>query len=61
MFGAPTAGLTPYWFANENFIGAAKPNVALGWEPAQPGLYLVRVVDDHGRADARELNVAGAP
>jgi penicillin-binding protein 1C len=52
---------TLYWFANENFIGAGKPNVALGWKPAQPGLYLVRVVDDHGRADARELNVTDAP
>jgi len=52
---------TLYWFANDNFIGVAKPNVALGWQPSEPGSYLIRVVDDHGRADSRELRVTVAP
>ena len=28
---------------------------------AQPGRYLVRVVDEHGRADSREVVVTAAP
>jgi penicillin-binding protein 1C len=50
-----------YWFVNDSFVGIGKPNVALAWRPSQPGRYLVRVVDEHGRADARELAVAAAP
>ncbi len=50
-----------YWFVNDSFVGVGKPNVALAWKPVQPGHYLVRVVDEHGRADARELVVAAAP
>jgi penicillin-binding protein 1C len=50
-----------YWFVNDSFVGIGKPNIALAWRPAQPGRYLVRVVDEHGRADARELAVAAAP
>jgi penicillin-binding protein 1C len=50
-----------YWFANDSFIGAGKPNVALSWKPPQPGRYIVRVVDDDGRADSREVTVSAAP
>lgn len=52
---------TLYWFVNDSFVGAGKPNFALAWKPAQPGSYIVRVIDDHGRADVRELAVAAAP
>lgn len=50
-----------YWFANDSFITAGRPGVALPWKPAQPGRYLLRVVDEHGRADSREVVVAAAP
>lgn len=46
-----------HWFANESYVGATKPGVALGWQPP-PGAFVLRVVDDHGRSDAREVKVA---
>ncbi len=45
-----------HWFANEAYLGAARSGVALGWQPG-PGAYVLRVVDDHGRADARDVRV----
>ncbi len=50
-----------YWFANDSFVTAGKPGVALPWKPAQAGRYLLRVVDEHGRADSREVVVSAAP
>ncbi len=52
---------TLYWFANDSFVTAGRPGVALPWKPAQPGRYLLRVVDEHGRADSREVVVTAAP
>ena len=52
---------TLYWFANDSFVTAGKPGIALPWKPAQPGRYLLRVVDEHGRADSREVVVSAAP
>ncbi len=52
---------TLYWFANDAFITAGRPGVAAAWRPPQPGRYLLRVVDEHGRADSREVVVAAAP
>ena len=49
-----------HWFANGTYVGAAKPGVALAWEPT-PGAYLLRVVDDHGRADSRDVRVELVP
>lgn len=46
-----------YWFVDENFVGAAKPGEALFWQPASPGEYLLRAVDDRGRADSRRLRI----
>ena len=45
-----------HWFANEAYLGAARPGVSLGWQP-NPGAYILRVVDDHGRSDARDVRV----
>lgn len=45
-----------HWFANGAYIGAARPGTALAWQPP-PGAYVLRVVDDHGRADARDVRV----
>jgi len=46
-----------HWFVDDSYIGTATPGVALGWVPAHTGHYMVRAVDDRGRADSRELNV----
>jgi penicillin-binding protein 1C len=45
------------WFLDESFLGRSHRGEALYWTP-EPGRYLVRAVDDHGRAAAREIRVA---
>ncbi len=47
-----------FWFANQAFIGRAKPGTTLAWKPPAAGNYMLRAVDDQGRADSRELRVA---
>ncbi len=47
-----------FWFADQTFIGRAKSGAALAWKPTVAGNYLLRAVDDQGRADSRELTVA---
>jgi len=49
-----------FWFVDERLVGKSRPGEALPWA-ARPGKYLVRAVDDHGRADARELRVRAVP
>ena len=46
-----------HWFVDESYIGTGTPGVAIGWHPARGGHYVVRTVDDRGRADSRELEV----
>lgn len=58
--GGPDAR-TLHWFADDALIGRVNPGVALSWVPPRPGRYVLRVVDDLGRADARELQVEEAP
>jgi len=58
--GGPDAR-TLHWFADDAMIGQVKPGTALSWTPPQAGRYVLRVVDDQGRADARELQVEEAP
>lgn len=58
--GGPDAR-TLHWFADDALIGQVKPGAALSWTPPQAGRYVLRVVDDQGRADARELHVEEAP
>jgi penicillin-binding protein 1C len=50
-----------YWFVDDAFVAAAKPGVALPWLPPHTGQFDLRVVDDRGRADSRELRIALAP
>jgi penicillin-binding protein 1C len=45
-----------HWFANEAYVGASQPGTALGWQP-RPGRYVLRVVDDRGRSDARDVRI----
>lgn len=50
-----------FWFSNEAFIGEVKTGEALAWQPPKAGRYLLRVVDESGLADSRELNVEIVP
>lgn len=42
------------WFMNETYLGKTRRDQPFLWH-AKPGKYVVRVVDDHGRSDARDL------
>lgn len=46
-----------HWFVDDSYIGTGAPGVAIGWNPSHAGRYIVRTVDDRGRADSRELEV----
>ncbi len=50
-----------YWFANRGFLGQANSGESLTWSPPQAGQFVVRVVDEAGRADAREISVDFLP
>lgn len=52
---------TLHWFADDALIGRVSPGAALSWSPPRPGRYVLRVVDDRGRVDMRELQVEEAP
>lgn len=45
-----------YWFVNDRYLGSSGRDQAFLWH-AEPGHWVVRVVDDAGRADARDLQV----
>lgn len=45
-----------YWFINETFIAKTKADQPFLWS-AKPGKYVIRVVDDHGLSDARDINI----
>lgn len=47
---------TLYWFINNTYLSKTHVNQPWLWN-AQPGHYIVRAVDDHGRADARDVTV----
>ncbi|HEX8779508.1 MAG TPA: penicillin-binding protein 1C [Rhodanobacter sp.] len=46
-----------YWFVDDAYVGQGTPGDGLFWQPRSAGSYRVRVVDDHGRSDERELDV----
>ncbi len=45
---------TLYWFMNDSYLGKSERDKAYLWQ-AKPGKFVVRVVDDHGRSDARDV------
>jgi penicillin-binding protein 1C len=47
-----------HWFVDESYVGTSAPGIALAWSPRSSGHYIVRTVDDRGRADSRPLDVA---
>ena len=50
-----------FWFSNDAFIGDANAGEALAWNPPRAGRYLLRVVDEAGRADSRDVAVEVVP
>ncbi|KTD17227.1 penicillin binding protein 1C, peptidoglycan biosynthesis [Legionella jordanis] len=48
-----------FWFINDSFVGQARPDQPFFWT-ARPGKFIVRVVDEHGLSDARELIIKTA-
>lgn len=49
---------TLHWFVDDAYVGTGEPGVAIPWSPQRSGAFIVRAVDDRGRADSRELRVA---
>lgn len=45
-----------YWFVDERFVGKSPVDKPLFWAP-QTGRFIVRVVDDQGKADSLEVRV----
>ena len=50
-----------FWFADDALIGKAAPGEAIAWLPPGPRTYLLRAVDDQGRAESRQLVVEFLP
>ncbi len=50
-----------YWFADQAFIGETTAGQALAWLPPRADRYALRVLDETGRADRRELQVEVVP
>ncbi len=46
-----------YWFVDDAYVGRSEPGQTLFWQPDTAGRFVVRVVDDQGRADQRPLGV----
>ena len=50
-----------YWFADTSFIAKSETGNAVAWTPQKAGRYVLRAVDEAGRADSREVNVEFVP
>jgi penicillin-binding protein 1C len=51
-----------FWFDGNALIGQSPVSEgALAWRPATGGAHLIRVIDDHGRAAERDVQVQFAP
>ena len=47
-----------YWFAGEQYLGNVPRGHTLPWQPANPGHYVLRAVDDAGRSDSRDVTIS---
>ncbi len=47
-----------FWFVDDAFVGRASAGESLFWTAEHAGRHRVRVIDDRGRADERELEIA---
>lgn len=45
-----------YWFLNQNYVGRSKSGEPFFISP-RAGEYVVRVVDDRGRSDLRDISI----
>jgi len=46
-----------FWFVDDALIAAARAGEKIEWRPRTVGRYQLRVVDDHGRAESRWIEV----
>jgi penicillin-binding protein 1C len=46
-----------YWFVNDAYVGSGRPGTAVAWQPKQSGRFVLRVVDEQGRSDSRDMRV----
>ncbi len=47
-----------HWFVDDAYVGSGLPGIAVPWAPPRTGAFVVRAIDDRGRADSRRLQVA---
>jgi membrane carboxypeptidase/penicillin-binding protein PbpC len=61
-FGANADGdvRTLHWFVDNAYVCTSPPDGSVTWTPARTGAFMVRAVDDRGRADSRERRRSGA-
>ena len=52
----PSDATTLFWFLNESFVGQSPARKAFFWK-AQPGTYVLRVTDEHGRTGSSRFTV----
>ena len=52
---------TIFWFADDALVGKSAPGESLAWWPQQARTYVLRAVDDQGRAESREVTVQWLP
>ena len=45
-----------FWFVDGGLVGQTLPHESFFWK-AGPGKYVIRVLDDYGRGDSREIDV----
>jgi penicillin-binding protein 1C len=45
------------WFADDSLLGQVAGGATLAWQPPHAGRYVLRVVDQNGLADSREVTV----
>ncbi len=50
-----------YWFADNGYINKSETGNSVAWAPQKSGRYVLRAVDEAGRADSREVNVEFIP
>jgi penicillin-binding protein 1C len=55
---ADADALSLYWFVDDTYLGRANPGEPVFWHPASAGRFRIRAVDDHGRSDERQVDVA---
>lgn len=58
---ADSGARTLFWFVDDTMVGRSMPGEGLAWLPPSPRAYRIRVVDDAGRSDSRDLTVEFVP